>query len=424
MNIKTITIIIISLLFIKTVGYTQSIQTLAEEKVKDILGKRSETQTFKLQSGNVEKASAKIINGERVILYNEAWMRQYIIKDTVFEALFILAHEIGHHVNKNTDFSAGFGEVSFGSILPPKPKEDFFLKCPCSEHSKDICLNAKDCIALRREELEADFYAANVLFSIGGDIKETKKAIEDEPDFEFDSCRKHPVKTERRMTVEIGWYDAAYCASKSTATQNMGSKKYSDAAINYKSAIEHLEKLFQLQKELKTSNKIEFKSQYDQRLETWKKEILVCKDGFIKATKLIDKDGDSVPDVEDLCPKQRGKLSNCGCPEYNFRNLKGKDAFLSYPVLLLAGGYILGKQGDKQYQTYLNNPQDVTIYQEANKKHTYGYFLVTGGYALLATSAVLTGLRLHRPHPDCNQKNVKKIGISIAPTQIGLSYRF
>jgi tetratricopeptide (TPR) repeat protein len=95
--------------------------------------------------------------------------------------LFILAHEVGHHIN--------------GHSLD--------LVLYSSKTVKTITLDQS-----RKQELEADEFAGFILAKLGGDVLEVNKVINNISSNKDDSYSTHPNATKRLNAIQIGFNKA------------------------------------------------------------------------------------------------------------------------------------------------------------------------------------------------------------------------
>ena len=94
--------------------------------------------------------------------------------------LFILAHEVGHHVNGHT--------------------RDFALI--------DSDFNEESLFDKRQDELEADQFAGFILAKLGASLDETTKAIELISSNSDDTFSTHPNKAKRLNAIRLGYFKA------------------------------------------------------------------------------------------------------------------------------------------------------------------------------------------------------------------------
>ena len=101
-------------------------------------------------------------NGERIIYYDDAWLRAYS-KNSYWVTVGVLAHEVGHLMN---------------------------------EHRRDDGLNAW------HKEFEADSFVGRVVSILGGSLENAKEAVTSQPQ---DASRDYPPRAWRLSAVEQGF---------------------------------------------------------------------------------------------------------------------------------------------------------------------------------------------------------------------------
>ena len=155
--------------------------TKAENALEKILNVIGASKRFVLQPcNNINNAVATSYKGIRYILYDMDFMNT-INSGNNWGNLFILAHEVGHHING---------------------------------HSLDLVLYASktvDAVTLvqsRKQELEADEFAGFILAKLGGDIAEVNKLINKISSNKDDSYSTHPNATKRLYAIQIGYNKA------------------------------------------------------------------------------------------------------------------------------------------------------------------------------------------------------------------------
>ena len=153
----------------------------AENALDRILNVIGASKRFVLQPcDNINNASAISYKGIRYILYDSNFMNT-INNGNNWGNLFILAHEVGHHING---------------------------------HSVDLVLYASETVETktleqkRMQELEADEFAGFILAKLGGDITEVNKLINKISSNKDDSDSTHPNASKRINAIKIG-YDKA-----------------------------------------------------------------------------------------------------------------------------------------------------------------------------------------------------------------------
>ncbi len=158
-----------------------SSNSAAEDALERILGTIGASKRFVLQScSNTNNAVATSYRGIRYILYDPDFMNTLNYGNN-WGNLFILAHEVGHHING---------------------------------HSLDLVLYAADAVESvslaqsRQQELEADEFAGFVLARLGGSLSEANKLIQSISLNKDDTYSTHPSRNKRLKAVKIGFQKA------------------------------------------------------------------------------------------------------------------------------------------------------------------------------------------------------------------------
>ena len=203
-----------------------SSDTKAEKALDRILNVIGASKRFVLQPcDNINNAVATSLKGIRYILYDRDFMDS-LDNGNNWGNLFILAHEVGHHING---------------------------------HSLDIVLYAADVVEpktleqKRQQELEADKFAGFILAKLGGTISEANKIILKATTNDDDAYSTHPSQSKRLNAIKIG-YDkglgnktTAYEAPTEVQTaeeyfyralEKQNKKDYYGAVADYTKAIE------------------------------------------------------------------------------------------------------------------------------------------------------------------------------------------
>ena len=170
----------------------------AERGLEKILSVIGASKRFVLQPcDNINNAVATAYKGVRYILYDRQFMNS-ISNGNNWGNLFILAHEVGHHING---------------------------------HSLDLVLYAAEVVepkslALKRQqELEADEFAGFILSKLGGPITAANQAIINTSTNSDDSYSTHPSRDKRLDAVKRGY-------NKSNTNRNYNKSK-KDIATEY-----------------------------------------------------------------------------------------------------------------------------------------------------------------------------------------------
>ena len=152
--------------------------TQAERALERILSTIGASKRFVLQPcPNTNNAVATSYKGVRYILYDGEFMNS-ISNGNNWSNLFILAHEVGHHING---------------------------------HSLDLVLYASDVVQpstlanKRKQELEADEFAGFVLARLGGPISAANQAISIISTNTDDTNSTHPKKNKRLASIKKGY---------------------------------------------------------------------------------------------------------------------------------------------------------------------------------------------------------------------------
>ena len=153
----------------------------ADNALDRILSVIGASKRFVLQPcDNINNAVATSYKGIRYILYDRDFMDSLDSGDN-WSNLFILAHEVGHHING---------------------------------HSLDILLYAAEAVEpetlanKRQQELEADEFAGFILGKLGATLKQTSSSINLISSEKDDTFETHPSKSKRLASIEIGYNKA------------------------------------------------------------------------------------------------------------------------------------------------------------------------------------------------------------------------
>jgi hypothetical protein len=142
--------------------------TEASQIILSILDHTGVCPNFEIRNANVSNAKAVIRDNQRLILYNEEYIRTINQKGrTNWAGIGVLAHEIGHHLNGHT-----------------------------------IYFDRSDYEA----ELEADNFAGFILRKMGASLSQAQSAINAVS--KEKSTKTHPGKSTRLVAIEAGWQKA------------------------------------------------------------------------------------------------------------------------------------------------------------------------------------------------------------------------
>lgn len=149
----------------------------AENALDRILSVIGASKRFVLQPcDNINNAVAVSYKGVRYILYDKEFMNS-VSSGNNWSNLFILAHEVGHHING---------------------------------HSLDLVLYAAEAVEVetlvsrRQQELEADEFAGFILGKLGASLTQSSQAINLLATNNDDTYSSHPSKSKRLAAISIG----------------------------------------------------------------------------------------------------------------------------------------------------------------------------------------------------------------------------
>ena len=139
---------------------------------------------------DINNAVAVSFKGVRYILYDPEFMSMLSRNTSNWTNLFILAHEVGHHVNGHSlDLVLYAGEIVDAPELKKK----------------------------REQELEADEFAGFVLAKLGASLNQTTSSVSKLSN-EDDTYSTHPKRDRRISSIKKGW-EKGYIKEK-VANQN------------------------------------------------------------------------------------------------------------------------------------------------------------------------------------------------------------
>lgn len=150
---------------------------LALEKILSTIG--ASKNFILIPCDEIQNAVAITFKGDRYILYDKNFMNEISSITNKWSDLFILAHEVGHHINGHT--------------------RDFLL-------SK--VLDSESLENQRNDELEADEWAAFVVSKLGATLNEIENIIELLGSNKNDLYSTHPDNTKRLAAVKKGYENA------------------------------------------------------------------------------------------------------------------------------------------------------------------------------------------------------------------------
>jgi hypothetical protein len=137
----------------------------ADKIVSSIMSAMGLESNFKIKEAHVPNVEAKIRHHDRYILYNPEFVRQVNeVTKNKWASIFILAHEVGHHLEGHT-------------LLD---------------------INSRPSI-----ELEADEFAGFVLHKMGATLQQSQLAMYYIAT--SDASKTHPARADRLAAIEKGW---------------------------------------------------------------------------------------------------------------------------------------------------------------------------------------------------------------------------
>ncbi len=149
----------------------------ADEALKKILDVIGASKNFSLvRCDEINNALAVTYKGERYILYDSNFFKMLEELSNDWSSLFILSHEVGHHINGHT--------------------RDFLI----SNILDDISLDER-----RIEELEADEFAGFILANLGAKFQDIEELIDVIGVKGDDSFSTHPSKDKRLLSAKKGF---------------------------------------------------------------------------------------------------------------------------------------------------------------------------------------------------------------------------
>ena len=166
---------------------------VALDKILDVIG-ASKNFTL-IPCDDISNAVAVTFKGDRFILFDGAFMRKINQATNNWSYLFILAHEVGHHINGHT--------------------RDFLLATVLDDQSLED---------RRKEELEADEFASFVVSKLGASYSQIEETIDLIASNEIDLYSTHPNYDKRIAAVKRG-FERAYSGSGSSNSYSSNNNK-------------------------------------------------------------------------------------------------------------------------------------------------------------------------------------------------------
>jgi Zn-dependent peptidase ImmA (M78 family) len=141
----------------------------ASEMLSEIMSVTGLQPNFELKEANVMNIEASISHRKRYILYNPTFIAQInqATKDK-WAAMFLLAHEVGHHLNGHTIMKGGSSPAL---------------------------------------ELEADQFAGFIMYKLGATLEQAQEVMKYIA--RTDASATHPGRASRMLAIQTGWNKAA-----------------------------------------------------------------------------------------------------------------------------------------------------------------------------------------------------------------------
>lgn len=177
--------------------------TKADNALDKILAVIGASKRFVLQEcSNINNAVALTYNGVRYIMYDPKFMTS-LSNSNQWSNMFILAHEVGHHINGHTvDVLASNNQ------------------------------NRPSLATQRQQELESDEFAGFVLGRLGASLSQSLSVINSLPSNTDDSYSSHPSKSKRLAAINKGFNESGGYVDSSDLDISKGNtvdSKYSNS---------------------------------------------------------------------------------------------------------------------------------------------------------------------------------------------------
>lgn len=152
----------------------------AVDIIDQILTQSGLEPNFKVYAADVNNAEARVINEERVIIYNQNFIHEVRQKTgSDWAATSILAHEVAHHLQGHT--------IKAGGSRPGI-------------------------------ELESDKWSGFILYKLGASLDEAQLAIKTLGS--STGSATHPAKSARIQAIAVGWTNARHMDNKNNNVAN------------------------------------------------------------------------------------------------------------------------------------------------------------------------------------------------------------
>ena len=152
----------------------------ADDALNDILAVIGAAKNFYLiPCDEINNALALTYKGERYIMYDKDFIYKINKATNDWSGKFILAHEVGHHINGHT--------------------RDFLIASMLDDQTKE---------KQREEELEADVFAGFIVAKLGASYNQIKELMETITSEKDDKYSTHPNRTKRLEAIKRGFDNA------------------------------------------------------------------------------------------------------------------------------------------------------------------------------------------------------------------------
>ena len=184
----------------------------ADSALEDILNVIGASKRFVLQEcSNINNAIALTMNGVRYIMYDPEFMTSLSYGDQ-WSNKFILAHEVGHHINGHTV------DVLAANI------------------TNKVSLSTS-----RIQELEADEFAGFVLGRLGASLSDALSGVQSLSDSD-DSYSTHPRRSRRIAAIKKGFNESGGYVNPSSVSVKKGKTVDSPYSNSRYSGVEYVTK--------------------------------------------------------------------------------------------------------------------------------------------------------------------------------------
>jgi hypothetical protein len=169
-----------------------SVEKEADDALNEILDVIGAAKNFYLiPCDEINNALALTYKGERYIMYDKDFIYKINKATNDWSGKFILAHELGHHINGHT--------------------RDFLIASVLDDQTKE---------KQREEELEADKFAGFIVAKLGASYNQIKQLMEIITSEKDDKYSTHPNRTKRLAAIKRGFDDAGVTSSQIVPKSN------------------------------------------------------------------------------------------------------------------------------------------------------------------------------------------------------------